>query len=37
VSELNGSEKVGSGGPNIGQNPTVGPLDRVRVDSTARA
>jgi catalase len=36
VSELNGSEKLGSGGPNIGQNPTVGPLDRVRVDSTAR-
>jgi catalase len=37
VSELNGSDKVGSGGPNIGQNPTVGPLDRVRVDSTDRA
>ena len=37
VSELNGSEKAGSGGPNLGQNPTVGPLDRVRVDSTARA
>jgi catalase len=37
VSELNGSEKVGSGGPNVGQNPTVGPLDRVRVDSAARA
>ena len=37
VSELNGSAKVGSGGPNIGQNPTVGPLDRVRVDSTDRA
>src|SRR5687768_6738594 len=36
VSELNGSAKVGSGGPNIGQNPTVGPLDRVRVDSTDR-
>ena len=34
---MNGSEKVGSGGPNIGQNPTVGPLDRVRVDSTDRA
>jgi len=26
----------GSGGPNIGQNPTVGPMDRVRVDSTGR-
>src|SRR4030095_10981395 len=37
VSEVNGSDKVGSGGPKIGQNPTVGPLDRVRVDSTARA
>ena len=36
VTESNGSEKVGSGGPNIGQNPTVGPLDRVRVDSTDR-
>ena len=36
VSEVNGSDKVGSGGPNIGQNPTVGPLDRVRVDSTGR-
>ena len=37
ISELEGSEKIGSGGPNIGQNPTVGPLDRVRVDSTNRA
>ena len=37
VSELNGSDKVGSGGPNIGQNPTAGALDRVRVDSTGRA
>src|SRR5688500_9466366 len=36
VTELNGSDKVGSGGPNIGQNPTVGPLDRVRVDSGGR-
>jgi catalase len=36
VSESNGSDKVGSGGPNIGHNPTVGPLDRVRVDSTDR-
>jgi catalase len=36
VSELNGSAKVGSGSPDIGQNPTVGPLDRVRVDSTDR-
>ncbi len=37
VTELNGSDKVGSGDPNIGQNPTVGPLDRVRVDSSERA
>jgi catalase len=37
VSESQGSEKVGSGGPNVGHNPTVGPLDRVRVDSTDRA
>jgi catalase len=36
VTERNGSEKVGSGGPNLGQNPTVGPLDRVRVDSSNR-
>ena len=36
VTEMNGSDKVGSGGPNIGHNPTVGPLDRVRVDSTDR-
>ena len=37
VTESNGSEKVGSGGPPIGQNKTVGPLDRVRVDSSGRA
>src|SRR6185295_2417296 len=37
VTERNASDKVGSGGPNIGQNPTVCPLDRVRVDSTDRA
>src|SRR4029079_10741379 len=37
VTELNGSDKVGSGGPNLGQNPTVRPLDRVRVDSSDRA
>jgi catalase len=36
VSERSGSEKAGSGGPNIGQNPAAGPLDRVRVDSTNR-
>jgi catalase len=32
--EMTGSEKVGSGGPTIGNNKTIGPLDRVRVDST---
>ena len=37
VSETNGNEKAGSGGPPIGQNPAAGPLDRVRVDSTKRA
>ncbi len=36
VSKSNGSEKAGSGGPNIGHNPTVGSLDRVRVDATNR-
>ena len=36
VSEVNGSEKAGSGGPNVGQNPTASSLDRVRVDSTGR-
>jgi catalase len=36
VTEMNGSKKVGSGAPSIGQNPTVDPLDRVRVDSTDR-
>src|SRR4029453_3157471 len=37
VSEVHGSEKAGSGGATISQNPTVGPLDRVRVDSTNRS
>jgi catalase len=37
VTEMNGSDKVGSGGPTIGTNRTIGPLDRVRVDSTKRA
>ncbi len=36
VSEKHGSEKVGSGGPPLGTNKTIAPLDRVRVDSTAR-
>src|SRR4029450_6206751 len=34
VTEMNGSEKRGSGGPIIGTNKTIGPLDRVRVDAT---
>jgi catalase len=37
VTEMNDSEKVGSGGPPIGSNKTIGPLDRVRVDSTDQA
>ena len=36
VSEANGSEKIGSGGAPIGENPLARSLDRVRVDSTAR-
>ncbi len=36
VTEMNASEKVGSGGPPIGTNHTIAPLDRVRVDSTGR-
>ena len=34
VTEMIGSEKVGSGGPPISTNKTIAPLDRVRVDST---
>jgi hypothetical protein len=37
VTESSGSEKAGSGGPPLGQNPSTGSLDRVRVDSTDRA
>ncbi|MBS1816993.1 MAG: catalase [Acidobacteria bacterium] len=36
VQEMNGSEKLGSGGPPIGTNKTIRPLDSVRVDSTNR-
>jgi catalase len=36
VTEQNGSDKVGSGGPTIGTNKTIAPLDRVRVDSSKR-
>ena len=37
VTERNDSEKVGSGGPVIGVNKTIAPLDRVRVDSSKQA
>src|SRR5581483_9752046 len=37
VTEANSTEKAGSGGAPVGMNPTVGSLDRVRVDSTGRA
>jgi len=36
ASEIASSDKVGSGQPPIGENPTVAPLDRVRVDPSAR-
>ncbi|MQA30628.1 MAG: catalase [Luteitalea sp.] len=36
VTEVNGSDKVGSGAPSLGNNMTVGPLDRVRADSSDR-
>jgi len=36
LTESNGSDKVGSGAPPIGNNRTIAPLDRVRVDSTGR-
>jgi catalase len=36
VTEMAGSEKVGSGGPPIGTNKTIAPLDRVRVDSSGQ-
>jgi catalase len=35
-SEIMMSEKVGNGQPPVGQNPTVAPLDRVRVDPSDR-
>ena len=34
--ETMASAKIGSGVPPIGLNPTVGPLDRVRVDATGQ-
>ena len=36
VTEANGSEKAGSGSPVVGDNKTIAPLDRVRVDSSNR-
>jgi catalase len=36
LTEVNASEKVGRGNPQVSFNPTVGPLDRVRVDSSGR-
>ena len=36
LSESNASDKVGGGKPETGLNPTNLPLDRVRVDSSAR-
>jgi catalase len=37
LTEVNASEKAGRGNPQMSVNPTVGPLDRVRVDSASRA
>jgi catalase len=36
ASEVNASEKVGRGQPNLGTNPNNGPLDLVRTDSSER-
>jgi catalase len=36
VTETTSSDKVGSGSPTLGLNATIGPLDRVRVDSTGQ-
>jgi catalase len=36
VTEKQASDKVGSGGPTIGTNKTVGSLDRVRADASNR-
>jgi catalase len=37
LTEINASEKVGRGNPQVSFNPGNGPLDRVRVDSGDRA
>jgi catalase len=36
LTEMNASEKVGKGNPQVSFNPGNGPLDRVRVDSSGR-
>ena len=36
LTETNASEKVGKGNPQVSFNPSNGPLDRVRVDSSGR-
>jgi catalase len=36
LTEGNTSPKVGAGKPDLGSNPTNGPLDRIRVDSSGR-
>ena len=36
LTEMNASEKVGKGNPQLSFNPGNGPLDRVRVDSSGR-
>ncbi len=36
LTERNASDKTGDGQPRLGINPSNGPLDRVRVDSTSR-
>jgi len=36
VTEVHGSDKVGSGSPSLGNNKAIGPLDRVRADSSDR-
>ena len=37
VTEVNGSEKTGSGTPMLGVNAAIGPLDSVRADSSGQA
>lgn len=37
LTEINASAKVGSGNPQVSLNPSNGPLDRVRVESSNRA